>query len=144
MKLSLGLATIASTFLTLLIPQVGRTQGVFPQPFPPANTAPATPIQTPSLPQNNGTIGSPSTTTIIDPFAPVDPNSGAFPGAIDLIEYTNNYPNRRYVPPATAPVISPDRQLDPRGARYACTSGIIGIPNSTPSAINRYTGQPCR
>jgi hypothetical protein len=143
-KLYLGLATIASTFLTLLTPQLGRTQGVFPQPFPPANTVPATPIQTLSLPQNNGTISSPSTTTIIDPFAPVDPNSGAVPGAIDLIEYTNNYSNGRYVPPAPAPVISPDRQLDPRGARYACTSGIIGIPNATPSAINRYTGQPCR
>ncbi|WP_309731661.1 hypothetical protein [Chamaesiphon sp. OTE_75_metabat_556] len=144
MKLIFGLATIASTFLTLLTPQLGRTQGVFPQPFPPANTTPSTPIRTPSAPQNSGAIGNPTTTTIIDPFAPIDPNSGAFPGAIDLIEYTNNYSNSRYVPPAPAPVISPDRQLDPRGARYACSNSIIGVPSVTPSAINRYTGQPCR
>lgn len=90
---------------------------------------------------------NPNTTTIIDPFAPIYPNSGAFPGAIDLIEFTNNYQNNsnnRYVPQPPPPVISPDRQLDPRGPRYACTNTIIGVPSATPSAINRYTGQPCR
>jgi hypothetical protein len=86
------------------------------------------------------TNGNPSTTTIIAPFAPITPDRGGVPGSIDLRDYSNS----RYVPSSPTPVISRDRQLDPRGARYACTSGIIGIPNTTPSAINRYTGQPCR
>jgi hypothetical protein len=179
-KLSLGLATIASTFLALLTPQlsiaqtilpqpiserattqparqqqifvppvparsivpIDRGTGIFGQPFP-ANNYPTT-IDRPILIQNSGAILNPSTTTIIDPFAPITPNSSAVPGAIDLIEFTNNYPNNRYVPQQPAPVISPDRQLDPRGPRYACTNTIIGVPNATPSAINRYTGQPCR
>jgi hypothetical protein len=143
-KLIFGLATIASTFLALVTPQLGRTQGVFPQPFPPANTAPVTPIRTPSVPQNSGAIGNPSTTTIIDPFAPITPNSDSVPGSIDILDYGSSYPNVRYVPSPPSPVIPRDRQLDPRGARYACTNGIIGSPNATPSALNRYTGQPCR
>jgi hypothetical protein len=138
-KLSLGLATIASTFLILLTPQLGRTQGVFPQPFPPANPAPASPLRTPSGPQNSGASGNPNTTTIIDPFAPIAPNSDGVPGSIDLPDYG------RYIPSSPSPVMSGDRPLvDPRGARYACTEQIIGIPSSTPSALNRYTGKPCR
>uniref|UniRef100_UPI00286E26BE hypothetical protein n=1 Tax=Chamaesiphon sp. VAR_69_metabat_338 TaxID=2964704 RepID=UPI00286E26BE len=120
MKLSLGLATIASTFLALLIPQLGRSQSILLQPFPtrsttpidrqqpvfvppvptrsivpidrgtgvfyqsfPATNYPATPIDRPVLIQNNGALGNPNTTTIIDPFAPIDPNRGAVPGSID-------------------------------------------------------------
>jgi hypothetical protein len=180
-KLSLGLATIASTFLALLTPQLGRSQNILPQPVPtrvsnpidrqqqifvpsvptravgtvdrgvgvfyqpfPTNTYPTTKRDRPILIQNNGGVVNPSTTNIINPFAPIDPNSGAFPGAIDLIEFTNNAANGRYVPQQPAPVISPDRQLDPRGPRYACSNSIVGVPSVTPSAINRYTGQPCR
>jgi hypothetical protein len=122
---------------------IDRGQATFGQTFP-ASSYPTTPIDRPVLIQNSGAIGNPNTTTIIDPFAPIDPNSSVVPGSIDLIQYTNNYPNGRYVPPAPAPVISPDRQLDPRGPRYACTNTIIGVPTATPSAINRYTGQSCR
>jgi hypothetical protein len=130
---------------------IDRGQGAFGQPFP-ASSYPTTPIDRPVPIENNGAMiilrgyanDNPNTTTIIDPFAPIDPNSSVVPGSIDLIQYTNNYPNGRYVPPAPAPVISPDRQLDPRGARYACSNTIIGVPSATPSAINRYTGQPCR
>jgi hypothetical protein len=88
--------------------------------------------------------GNPSTTKIIAPFAPITPNRDGVPSAIDFLDDGSGDLNGRYVPSPPSPVISRDRQLDPRGARYACTSGIIGIPNATPSAINRYTGQPCR
>ena len=144
MKNFIGLATIASTFLTLLTPQLGRAQGVFVQPFPSSGYS-STTIYVPALPQDRGYINNDiNTTTIIDPLSPnIYPNSNSYPGFRTTPYYGSGFPNKPFVP-ASPTLIYPQQNYYPGGIPSACTTSVIGSPIPSPIALNRYTGTPCR
>jgi hypothetical protein len=144
MKNFLGLATIASTLLTLFTPQIGRAQGVFVQPFPSSGYS-STTIYVPALPADRGYINNDiNTTTIIDPISPnIYPYSNSFPGNRTTPYYGSGFPNRPFVP-SSPTLIYPQQNYYPGAVPSACTTSIIGSPIPSPIALNRYTGVPCR
>ena len=140
MKVFSYLATIATTVITVLAPNLVRAQGVFVQPFPASG-------------YSSTTIYVPSVAPIL--IVPTDrsiqniyPNSNYFPNSTttyydsgDRIYRDPQY--RQYRQYRQPPLIFRQQEIYPRSIQSACTTTIIGSPIPSPIALDRYTGLPC-
>jgi hypothetical protein len=129
MKTFVYLATVATTFIALLSPQVLKAQTIL-APVSPYNASP-TPIFVPSLP-----IVKIVPTQVTPIF--IYPDTNYFPGSIITNYDGGSYPIRQR---------RDDRQQQnayPRALQSNCTTSIIGSPIPSPIAIDRFTGAPCR
>jgi hypothetical protein len=139
MKYLVYLTAIATTAITLLVPESIQAQSVVNQGFPPGGYS-STTIYVPSTTDTTTT----TTTTQVSPT--IDPSNNSIVTSTDSYYGTGSY-SRRYPQNRQPTVIFQQNNniySNPNTTQPSCTTSVIGSSIPSPVPLDRATGQPCR